>query len=100
MDIAVAEVAEGDHAGARLEGLDRGRRLPDQGRHESDRNGHVVLDRAAFLALRVGQAFAQLPEVGALLERGGDRSVLNDALLERRFERAGEGVVESARSLR
>ena len=55
---------------------------------------------AAFLALRVGQALAQLPEVRALLERGGDRGVLDDALLERRLERAGEGFVEPARRLR
>ena len=49
-----------------------------------------------FLALRLGQALAQLPEGRALLERGGDRGVLDDALLERRLERAGEGFVESA----
>ena len=98
VDIAVAEMAEGDDAGPRLEGFDRRRRLPDQGRHEADRDGHVVLDRAALLALRVRQALAQLPEIRALLERGGDRSVLDDARLERRLERAGEGFVESARA--
>ena len=100
VDIAVAEMAEGDHPGSRLEGLDCGRRLPDQRRHESNRDGHVVLDRSAFLALRVGQALTQLPEVRSLFERSGNRSVLDDALLERRLECAGESVVESAWALR
>ena len=98
VDVAVTEVAEGDHPGPWLEDLHRRRRLPDQRWHKPNRDRDVVLDRTAFLALRVGQAM-QLPEVRAMLERGGDRSVFNDALLERRLERAGEGFVKAARCL-
>jgi hypothetical protein len=58
-----------------------------------------VLDRAALLALRLGQALAQLPEGRALLERGRDRGVLDDVIVQRRLESAGEGLVESGRRL-
>ena len=99
MDVAVAEMAEGDHARARRERFDRGGRLPDQSRHEADLDRDVMLDRRAFLALRLGQALAQLPERRPLVERGGNRGVLNDVLLERRLERACEGFFEPARRL-
>ena len=54
MDVAVAEMAEGDDARAGREGFDRGRRLLDQGGNEADLDRDVVLDRGALLALRLG----------------------------------------------
>ena len=99
MDVAVAEMAEGDDARAGREGFDRGRRLLDQGGHEADRDRDVVLDRGALLALRLGQALAQTPKRRPLIERGGDRGVLNDVLIERRLESARQGFVEPARRL-
>ncbi len=80
VDVAVAEVAEGDHAGPGANASTAGvASLINVGTRPTS-TGDVVLDRTAFFALRIGQALAQLPEVRALLERGGDRGVLDDAL--------------------
>ena len=59
MDVAVAEMAEGHHPGARREGLDRPRRLVDEGGHGADRDRDVVLDRPALANLRLGDRLAQ-----------------------------------------
>ena len=56
MDVAVAEMAEGDDAGARRESFDRRRRLADKPGTSADRDRDVVLDRPAFLDLRLGNA--------------------------------------------
>src|ERR1700682_2803673 len=72
VNIAVAEVAEGDESRAwdRCHHSTRG--LFQKSRDIRDGNADVMLDRAAFMALSVRQKFAQLPEIFALIERGGD----------------------------
>ena len=98
VNIAVAEMAEGDHARPGREGLDRGRRLPDQRRHEPDLDRDVMFDRTALLDLRLGNRFAQTPKLGPLLERRSDRRILDDPVLERRLQRLGKRLVQPARA--
>src|ERR1700730_16858396 len=86
MNIAVAEVAEGSEPRAWDRCHRRTRGFFQKSRDIRDGNADVMLDRAAFMALGVRQKFAQLPEIFALIERGGDRRILDDMFLARRFE--------------
>src|SRR3984893_17067780 len=45
-----------------------------------------MFDRAAFLALRIRQKFAHLPEIFALIDRRGDLRILDDMFFARRFK--------------
>ena len=54
----------------------------DQCRHEADRGRDVVLDQTAFLT-RIGRALTPIAGDTLAARRSGNRSVFNDALLER-----------------
>src|SRR5260370_33086418 len=99
MNVAVAEMAEGDDPRAGREIFDRLRRLSEEGGHGADWNRDVMLDRGAFANLRLGNAVPQLPEILALAERRGTRGALDDSVFERRCEAVPEGLVTPAAQL-
>ncbi len=94
MQVAVADVAVGDQTDAGQPGPQRCTHLRDEGREIADRQGHVVLQARALIALGLGDAFAEQPEGLALGRTAGDDGVEDELALERLTERSLERLVE------
>ena len=59
-----------------------------------------MLDRTALMALGLGQKFAQLPEIFALIERSGDRRILDDMVLACRLKQREQAGASPSSALR
>src|SRR5438309_3162848 len=104
VDIAVAEMAEGDGARAGIACLDGACRLDDEFGHRRDRHRDVVLEARPLPALRFRDRVAQLPQRLRLRLAGGKEGVRRLAILQRRTQcgfqrRAGVGGVRGRDSL-
>ena len=89
VDIAVAEMAEGDGPGAGDHQLHELVGPVDEFRHSASRDGHVMLDAAAFVLLHLAHHLAKLPEFARLLGGLRQNRVLDlagvDGIAELRF---------------
>src|SRR5258707_11074629 len=74
MNVAVAEMAERHRPAARDQRFDGLAGVMQEIRNRGDRDRDVVLDRAAFALLRLGENLAQMPEGTAGLETVGNGS--------------------------
>src|SRR5215467_12469735 len=77
MNIAIANVTEGNEPGAGNSGCHGAENLFEKHRNRSDRHAYIMLDRGAFAGLRLRQKLAQLPEIVTLFERRGDCRVFD-----------------------
>src|SRR5262249_28765350 len=90
VNVAIAEMAEGQRP---RPGNERGHRsvgVTDESRRGGDRDGNIVLDRAAGEALHLAEHFAYAPKRLALFDAVGDGGVAYEPALqplgEHRFE--------------
>src|SRR6266853_4269528 len=90
MNVTVAEMAERHRPAARDQRFDGLAGVMQEIRHRSDRDGDVVLDRAAFSLLRLGENLAQMPEGTAMLDTVGNGSIAHQTALHCGFQRLFE----------
>ena len=90
MQIAVAEMAERDHARAWHGLRDRRVGFLDEVADARNRHRDIVLDVQAFLGLRERNVFAQIPERPRLREVFRDHRVLHQTFFERGFHQTLE----------
>ncbi len=95
--VAVADVAEGAMADARIGRGQRRIGARDEFRNARHGHGHVVGNAAARRHLRLGEALAHLPELGRLCTRRRDLRVAYEALLEGGRQRLAQRLVQGAR---
>ena len=79
VDIAVAQVAEGDDSDPRDQLPDGGSRQLEEALHAGDGHGNVVLDAGALLLLRLRHAVPEAPERVALGTAGRHDAVADQA---------------------
>src|SRR6185503_16860961 len=75
VDVSVTDMAEGVRANAGKPLRDRVVRVLDEVRYPAHRHRDIVLDAAAFVFLRLDQAFADAPEIARLGAARGDDAV-------------------------
>ena len=100
MQVAVAEVAEGEGARARKRLLRVRMRARDEFRNLGNGHGNVVLDRHADAALHLREHLAHLPERLALGAALGNGRILDHAALEPFAENRFHRVAQAALRLR
>ena len=84
VQVAVADVAEGDDTDARVGRLQGCIGALDEFADARDRHGNVVLDTESLDLLRLADALAQIPQVGRLLAALRQHGIADPCVLQRR----------------
>ena len=84
MNVAIAKMTEGYRSAARDHCCDRRGGIGDKIRHRVHRHRGVMLDRSAFIFLRVGDVMAQEPKGLGLLDACCNGRVLDQRALDTR----------------
>ena len=94
MDVAVAQVAEGDGADAGQVLFHQPRRPGDEVGDPGNGHGDIQLDAAPFVFLGLGQGLADAPQVPGLGFAAGDHGVGDDTVLQGLAEDALQGLAQ------